>query len=282
MVSRCCCYCQRLLELLDDDEAFQALVREISDLRQLDQLIKTKAKDGTHTLELPDVTVQWQVAEEPGLPSVLQRVQDDGDSQSTTGRVPSTTEPAGKYRPLPVRKLVVAVWMYPPHVEIPPTGDRIPVASDANKQDFFRKDDAGSVEGAEETNVLFLQTFLEADQLKSIQLSMPIVLLQPQEQVMGCVAGTEQHGDTAFQSSGELRGVLRWGGLRSTNLIIGIVINIIGHTLHSRKSKQPIHVFGFGDSQTADQCVFTFSPTEVRVEVWSTSCGIQTSPRILC
>ncbi|KAF4146421.1 Copine [Phytophthora infestans] len=121
---------------------------------------------------------------------------------------------------------------------------------------------------------------------------------------MGCVAGTEQHGDTAFQSSGELRGVLRWGGLRSTNLIIGwngklsfrgrslhfievlnpyqIVINIIGHTLHSRKSKQPIHVFGFGDSQTADQCVFTFSPTEVRVEVWSTSCGIQTSPRILC
>ncbi|KAF4046094.1 hypothetical protein GN244_ATG01435 [Phytophthora infestans] len=141
---------QRLLELLDDDEAFQALVREISDLRQLDQLIKTKAKDGTHTLELPDVTVQWQVAEEPGLPSVLQRVQDDGDSQSTTGRVPSTTEPAGKYRPLPVRKLVVAVWMYPPHVEIPPTGDRIPVASDANKQDFFRKDDAGSVEDAEE------------------------------------------------------------------------------------------------------------------------------------
>ncbi|KAG2790588.1 hypothetical protein JG687_00000342 [Phytophthora cactorum] len=142
---------QRLLELLDGDEAFQALMREMGDLRQLDQLIKTKAKDGTHTLELPDVTVQWQVAEEPGLPNVLQRVQgDDGSSQQTTGRVPSTAEPDGKYRPLPVRKLVVAVWMYPPHVEIPPTGDRIPVASDATTQDFFGKDDAESVEESEE------------------------------------------------------------------------------------------------------------------------------------
>ncbi|ETK78894.1 hypothetical protein F441_15479 [Phytophthora nicotianae CJ01A1] len=142
---------QRVLELLDEDEAFQSIMREMDDLRQLDQLIKAKAKDGTHTLELPDVTVQWQVAEEPGLPSVLQRVQsDNGDSQSTSGRVPSTADPSGKYRPLPVRKLVVAVWMYPPHVEIPPTGDRIPVASDANRQDFFGKDDAESVEESKE------------------------------------------------------------------------------------------------------------------------------------
>ncbi|KAG7381937.1 hypothetical protein PHYPSEUDO_005464 [Phytophthora pseudosyringae] len=138
---------QRLLELLDGDEAFQALVREVDDLRQLDQLVKAKAKDGTRTLELPDVTVQWQVAEEPGLPSVLQRVQgaDGSDQLPTAGRVPSTAEPAGRYRPLPVRKLVVAVWMYPPHVEIPPTGDRIPAASDAARQDFFvGADDAGS------------------------------------------------------------------------------------------------------------------------------------------
>ncbi|ETK78889.1 hypothetical protein L915_15201 [Phytophthora nicotianae] len=114
---------------------------------------------------------------------------------------------------------------------------------------------------------------------------------------MGCAASTERQGewqDTAFQSLGELRGALRWSGLRSTNLIIGIdftrsntwngklslggrslhfidpagsilnpyqiVINIIGRTLHSRKSKKPIHVFGFGDSRTADQCVFTFLP----------------------
>ncbi|POM80910.1 Hypothetical protein PHPALM_1189 [Phytophthora palmivora] len=39
-----------------------------------------------------------------------------------------------------------------------------------------------------------------------------------------------------------------------------IVINIICRTLHSRKSKKPIHVFGFGDSSTADRCVFTFLP----------------------
>ncbi|KAG2790361.1 hypothetical protein PC129_g139 [Phytophthora cactorum] len=114
---------------------------------------------------------------------------------------------------------------------------------------------------------------------------------------MGCAASTERQGewrDTAFQSLGELRGVLRWSGLRSTNLIIGIdftrsnmwngkhsfggrylhfvdptgldlnpyqiVVNIIGRTLHSRKSKKPIHVFGFGDSRTADRYVFTFLP----------------------
>ncbi|KAL3660098.1 hypothetical protein V7S43_015019 [Phytophthora oleae] len=144
---------QRLLQVLDDDEAFQALVRDIDDLRQLDQLIKTKAKDGVHTLELPDVTVQWQVAaEEPGLSSVLQRVGDDDScNQPTAGRVPSTGEPMGRYRPLPVRKLVVAVWMYPPHVEIPPTGDRIPAATDEAKQDFFvGADENDSAEETEE------------------------------------------------------------------------------------------------------------------------------------
>ncbi|KAL3664435.1 hypothetical protein V7S43_010756 [Phytophthora oleae] len=97
----------RLLQVLDDDEAFQALVRGIDDLRQQDQLAKTKAKGGVHTLELPDVTVQWQVAaEKPGLPSVLQRVRDDdSSSQPIAGQVPSTGEPMGRYRPLPVRKL---------------------------------------------------------------------------------------------------------------------------------------------------------------------------------
>lgn len=142
---------QRLLELLDGDEAFQALVRDIDDLRQLDQLVKTKAKEGTHTLELPDVTVQWHVSEEPGLPSVLQRLQGDSDGAQPAGRstVPSTAEPAGRYRPLPVRKLVVAVWMYPPHVEIPPTGKRIPV-SNAAKPDFFVGADDDSVKESEE------------------------------------------------------------------------------------------------------------------------------------
>ncbi|KAH7479849.1 hypothetical protein KRP22_010116 [Phytophthora ramorum] len=132
---------QQLLEMLDEDEAFQALIREIDDLRQLDQLVKTKAKDGTHTLELSDMTVQWQVSEEPGLPTVLQRVQGDP--------IAATAETAGKYRPLPVRRLVVAVWMYPPHVEIPPTGDRIPT-SDAAKQDFFVDADDDSVDEADE------------------------------------------------------------------------------------------------------------------------------------
>ncbi|KAG7401965.1 hypothetical protein PHYBOEH_008486 [Phytophthora boehmeriae] len=120
---------QRVLEALDGDEGFQALIREMDgDLRQLDQLVKTKAKEGTKTIELPDMTVQWQVSEEPGLHTVLQRVK--GDEQKGG-------DEAGQYRPLPMReKLVVAVWMYPPHVEIPPTGQRIPV-SDESTRDFF-------------------------------------------------------------------------------------------------------------------------------------------------
>ncbi|KAG6618441.1 kinesin-like protein [Phytophthora cinnamomi] len=147
---------QRLLGVLDDDEAFQALVREMDDLRQLDALVKAKAKDGSHTLELPDMTVQWQVAEEPGLPSVLQRVQIEGTASASVaaagrgGPAPADGD-GGRYRPLPVRKLVVAVWLYPPHVEIPPTGERIPIG-DADTQDFFvgMDDDDDSVEDVEE------------------------------------------------------------------------------------------------------------------------------------
>ncbi|CAH0473981.1 unnamed protein product [Peronospora belbahrii] len=122
---------ERLLEVLNNDNSFQALVREMDDLRQLDQFVKIKAKDGTHTLELLDVTVQWQVAEEPGLSNVLQRVQVSNDAAQKTAK-----KVDGRYHRLPVRKLVVAAWMYPPHVKIPPTGDQIPF-SDVDKQDFF-------------------------------------------------------------------------------------------------------------------------------------------------
>ena len=134
-----------MLELLDEDEAFQALVREIDDLRQINQLVKSKAKDGTHTIELPDVTVQWHVVEESGLLNVLQRVQ-----SNTTATSSDTAESTGRYRLLPVRKLVVAVWMYPSHVEIPLTGERIPV-SDIAKQDFFSE--AGNDDVKDNVNV---------------------------------------------------------------------------------------------------------------------------------
>lgn len=133
--------------MLDDDVAFQALVRDMDDLRQLDALVKTKAKEGSHTLELPDMTVQWQVVEEPGLPSVLQRVKTEAAATKQGG--PAQIE-GGRYRPLPVRKLVVAVWLYPPHVEIPPTGKRIPIG-DTDKQDFFvGADEDDSVEEVDE------------------------------------------------------------------------------------------------------------------------------------
>ncbi|CAI5743804.1 unnamed protein product [Peronospora destructor] len=134
---------ERLLELLDKDKAFQALVREIDDLRQMNQLVKNKTKDGTHTLELPDVTVQWQVVEESGLLNVLQRVQ--GNEIARKHTISDTAETTERYRPLPVRKLVVAVWMYPSHVKIPPTGERIP-SSDVAKQDFFVEEINDNVE----------------------------------------------------------------------------------------------------------------------------------------
>uniref|UniRef100_M4BAG0 Uncharacterized protein n=1 Tax=Hyaloperonospora arabidopsidis (strain Emoy2) TaxID=559515 RepID=M4BAG0_HYAAE len=47
-----------------------------------------------------------------------------------------SVEATGKYRPLPVRQLVVAVWMYPPHVEVALTEERTPIC-DVAKQDFF-------------------------------------------------------------------------------------------------------------------------------------------------
>ena len=77
---------QRLVELLDRDEAFQALVQETDDVpRQLEQRVKSKGKDGTHTLELSDVKIQWQVADESGLPYVLQRVQSGSDGAGSWG-----------------------------------------------------------------------------------------------------------------------------------------------------------------------------------------------------
>uniref|UniRef100_A0AAV1UW75 Uncharacterized protein n=1 Tax=Peronospora matthiolae TaxID=2874970 RepID=A0AAV1UW75_9STRA len=129
----------RLVELLDRDEAFQALVQETDDVpRQLEQRVKSKGKDETHTFELSDVTIQWQVADESGLPCVLQRVQSGSDGAKSWGRntAVGSVEATGKYRPLPVRQLVVAVWMYPPHVEVVLTEERTPV-SDVVKQDFF-------------------------------------------------------------------------------------------------------------------------------------------------
>ncbi|RLN38051.1 hypothetical protein BBJ28_00001085 [Nothophytophthora sp. Chile5] len=139
------CDFQRLLELLDGDEAFQMLVKELDNVRQLEQLVKAKMKDDVRTLESAAMTAQWQVSDEPGLPSVLQRLQLKKDTKAER---PSEShalkgQEGGLYRPLPVRKLAVAVWMYPPHVAIPPTGERIPT-NDRSVQDFFVGVDEGS------------------------------------------------------------------------------------------------------------------------------------------
>uniref|UniRef100_A0AAV1UW06 Uncharacterized protein n=1 Tax=Peronospora matthiolae TaxID=2874970 RepID=A0AAV1UW06_9STRA len=110
--------------------------------RTLWKRVKSKGKDETHTFERSDVTIQWQVADESGLPCVLQRVQSGSDGAESWGRntAVGSVEATGKYRPLPVRQLVVAVWMYLPHVEVALTEERTPV-SDVVKQDFFAEMD---------------------------------------------------------------------------------------------------------------------------------------------
>ncbi|CAI5742243.1 unnamed protein product [Hyaloperonospora brassicae] len=120
--------------------------------RQVEQLVKSKSKDGTQTLELPDVTVQWHVSVESGLHSVLQRLRSarGGSESSERHTTLDSAAATGKFRPLPMRPLVVAVWMYPPHIELPLTGERVPV-SVIVKQDFFSE--AGEDDVQDNVNV---------------------------------------------------------------------------------------------------------------------------------
>lgn len=59
-------------------------------------------------------------------PTKAKRSQDAGDEVYV----------GGMYKPLPMRKLAIEAWIYPPHVVFPATGDRIPV-DDSSVTDFF-------------------------------------------------------------------------------------------------------------------------------------------------
>ncbi|TMW68342.1 hypothetical protein Poli38472_005810 [Pythium oligandrum] len=136
---------QTLFTLLDGDAQFQALIYELDNARAIDDTIKKLSNNGNTLFHLSSdtVQVQWFVQDHPhGLVNILQR---STRSRSECFRKKAQSESeeeyvGGMYRPLPVRKLGVTVWMYPPHVTIPPTGDRVP-ANPSCVTEFFHTQD---------------------------------------------------------------------------------------------------------------------------------------------
>lgn len=126
---------QHLLELLDADVALQALVKELDRLgSSFEPDARGKAAAEIHQLASATMKAQWQLAERSGLSNVLERA-----APIRQGAGASNTALGGAYRPLPVRKVAVTVWLYPPTVEIPPTGDPIPKNSESVR-DFLPSD----------------------------------------------------------------------------------------------------------------------------------------------
>lgn len=115
--------------------AFQALVKELDRLgSSYEPDARSKAAAEIHQLETPRMKAQWQLAERHGLGNVLERVAPVGHNAGA-----SEVAQSGAYRPLPMRKVAVTVWLYPPTTEIPPTGDPIPKNSEG-VHDFLPSD----------------------------------------------------------------------------------------------------------------------------------------------
>lgn len=117
-----------MLELLDQDAVFQALIAEVDTTRPGDT-VRGKASAELQQLTSSRVKAQWQLADHSALNNVLERAERQPGEQA-----------GGAYRPLPMRSLAVAVWMYPPTVVFPPTGEPIPEDT-TSVRDFFPSDD---------------------------------------------------------------------------------------------------------------------------------------------
>lgn len=152
-----CSIIQHVLELLDTDNDFEALVRELDTMRTAEELMKSsKSAFAMKTIVSPLVQVQWRALDQSrrGLANVLQmthRPRQECFSQKQAGVAQSSKAKqaaagaeevyaGGMYAPVPMRKLAVEAWLYPPHVVIPATGDRIPENS-SSVTDFFHPDD---------------------------------------------------------------------------------------------------------------------------------------------
>lgn len=108
----------------------------------------------------PLVLMQWQAAVMAGhgYSNVLCRtlkprsecfVQSSIDEQTSGGKKktkPSQEPPpppmyvGGMYSPMPMRKIVISIWIYPPDVVLPPIGEPIPENSES-VTDFFLSND---------------------------------------------------------------------------------------------------------------------------------------------
>uniref|UniRef100_K3WRM8 Uncharacterized protein n=1 Tax=Globisporangium ultimum (strain ATCC 200006 / CBS 805.95 / DAOM BR144) TaxID=431595 RepID=K3WRM8_GLOUD len=150
-------FVEHLLELLDDDPDFQQIVQELDALRpgEAPSSSSNKNSNGANYKLISAsqwMKAQWRVLDPQtnrSLGNVLQRThkrrsdcftrEDAKQSVRKTQEASSEDEvyTGDMYKPLPMRKLTVEVWMYPPHVVIPAIGDRIP-ADDTSVIDFFQ------------------------------------------------------------------------------------------------------------------------------------------------
>ncbi|DAZ99259.1 TPA: hypothetical protein N0F65_008126 [Lagenidium giganteum] len=139
---------QTLLELLDEDAAFQLIVEGLDDPRVLQDVLKARG-DTVHQLMSPHLKATWQVDNEgPGIThNVLERSALPRDqcftrlesNKKSPGNTTDEQYTGGLYRPLPVRRMALTVWLYPPHVALPPTKDGMPT-DNACITDFFSVD----------------------------------------------------------------------------------------------------------------------------------------------
>lgn len=148
-----------MLALLDSDTDFDAVVRELDTMRAPTDAATARSKSAAaaaatmKTVSSPLVHVQWRVSDEShrAVPTVLEATQRQRSECFARAKASGTSEAkrsssasaasedvyvGGMFAPVPVRKVAVEMWLYPPHVAIPASGDRIPVNSSC-VTDFF-------------------------------------------------------------------------------------------------------------------------------------------------
>lgn len=150
-------YCsQHVWTLLDADTDFQTIVLSLEEDKKLESLMSKSACTKWKAMTSPLVLMQWQamVVTGHGYSNVLNRtlkprsdcfVQSSNDDQASgvTKKTKASQEPpppptyvGGMFSPMPMRKIVISVWIYPPDVVLPPIGEPIP-ENDEAVTDFF-------------------------------------------------------------------------------------------------------------------------------------------------
>lgn len=122
-----------------------------------EELTKSSKTAASKTVTSPLAHLQWRAVLDPshhgGVANVLaathrQRSEcfecettGSGDKKTLKKAASEGVYVGGMFAPLPLRRVAVEVWLYPPHVTIPATGNRLP-ADDASVTDFLHDDDS--------------------------------------------------------------------------------------------------------------------------------------------